>query len=210
MATSINVIAIGSDFVKEFYDSLIEAEKSSTAFTYNNFYFLAPKIHKHNDWHKREFQFLSDLRNTTIDFALSHFPSDYFLIADDDLLINKDLFRFLEKRPAEARFIGFHCYSTEFRRELITRQDFGSLNFGHTIDYKNTADYDVLPEDIYPDQIYFVETKLMQELKEKFGRWFYSNSDAESEARVFVANAKKLAKVYIANVVNTADFDFKR
>jgi hypothetical protein len=45
---------------------------------------------------------------------------------------------------------------------------------------------------------------------EKFGRWFYSNSDAESEARVFVANAKKLAKVYIANVLNTADFDIRR
>jgi len=149
------------------------------------------------------------MRNTVIDFALNHFPSDCFLITDDDILINSELFRFLEKMPSKCMFTGFHCYSIEFKRDLITKQNNNSLFFGEITNYVNTSNYDILPENIFPDQIYFVKTEIIQEMKKKFGKWFYSNSEIECEARVFVANAKKLCDIYIANITNIVDFDYK-
>jgi hypothetical protein len=192
---TINILSIGFEYQQKFYNSLLQSENKDKGNIYNNFYWIAPKIHEHNIWDKESFNFLANFRNKQIEYVLANFKSDYFLISDDDVIINENLFTFLKDKNKDMNAIGFHNFSQEFKKDLITQQN--DLYFGNIIQFENKTKFDLIPNNVFPDQIYFIKTDVIKEIGEKYNnQWFQGNSN-QLETRDFINKIRNLSKIYL-------------
>ena len=121
---------------------------------------LAPKLHEKNNWNNQMFEYLSAIRNELIKFIIQESKEinktpDWWMVADDDVILNPEIFFSLYTIPKDCKAFSAHHYSFKFKRELITKQTPEDKGFfariGKIITYKSHDVWEKLPPDIYPD-----------------------------------------------------------
>ena len=208
----IGVISVMSNTNIDFLAALHRAEafgvrETNGIMQFDHWFIQAPKIHKENEWKERDFQFLSDMRNSLISLMLKYSVPDWAFIVDDDVLVNPNLFKYLPKVPSYVEALSFHHYSYQFKRELLTQQTPEAKTYGERVgkatEYKNIEFINKLPSNIYPDQTYLVKASILQKIQQKHGDiWFWGLW----EARGFVEYVREFTDWYIMDLVNDADY----